>query len=47
MSNCKSQVKTAAAFGLGLLTATILPCECVVVISAVTIVIICIKCSRR
>ncbi|MGN1466809.1 MAG: hypothetical protein ACI4W1_00730 [Ruminococcus sp.] len=47
MNSCKSQVKTAAAYGLGLITATIFPCEFVVVVAAVTIVVVCFKCHRR
>lgn len=47
MNNCKALVKTATAFGAGLLIGIILPCECVAVVAVVTLVIVCFKSNRR
>ncbi|MDO4830870.1 MAG: hypothetical protein Q4A46_05285 [Clostridia bacterium] len=46
--NCyTNKIKWAVAFGLGMLIATVLPCEWVLIVAAATLVIVSISCLRR
>ncbi len=46
--NCYTQkVKSAICFGLGLLAATLLPSDWVLIVAAGTLVIVSISCVRR
>ncbi|MEE0872515.1 MAG: hypothetical protein UIH27_03465 [Ruminococcus sp.] len=47
MRCCKTKVKSAVCFGLGLLAATVLPTKWVLVVAAAALVAVSLLCIRR
>ncbi len=47
MNCCTHRIKSAIFFGLGLLVATLLPSEWVLIVASATLVVVSISCLRR
>lgn len=43
----RHKIKSAVSFGLGLLVATILPPQCVIIAASIALVIVSVCCARR